>query len=108
MMAWTSLGDSGAGWGSVGEQLGCAGARRGTEEGLGSRKPQGDPLEQRRGAQPTCVRPRLSGEGSSQICSPEEAEAEWEGIARSVRGVGPRVLFGHLLGVRSCVRGTLR
>lgn len=85
----------------------CWGRKR-DEEGLGCRKPQGDPLEQRRERSPPVSDPACQREGSSQICSPEEAEAEWEGIARSVRGVGLRVLFGHLLGVRSCVRGTLR
>ena len=80
----------------------------GLEEGLGCQKPQGVPCSSAEEHSPPVSDPDCQREGSSQICSPEEAEAEWEGIAQSVRGVGPRVFFGRLLGVRSCVKGTLR
>lgn len=99
---------AGPGWGSVGEQLGCAGARRGTKRDLAAGRPREIPWSSAGERSPPVSDPDCQREGSSQICSPKEAEAEWEGIARSVGGVGPGVLFGHLLGVRSCVRGPLR
>ena len=60
VMAWTSLGDSRAG---VGQRRRAAGMCQGPGRGTWLPEAPGDPLERHRGAQPTCVRPRLSTGG---------------------------------------------
>lgn len=90
---------AGPGWGSVGEQLGCAG---GLEEGLGCRKPQGIPWSStEEHSPPVCQTQTVSGRGPHRC-----AHLRLSGRgSHSLSGVwGHGALFGHLLGARSCVR----
>lgn len=82
---------AGPGWGSVREQLGCAG---GLEEGLGCRKPQGIPWSSTEEHSPPVSDPDCQPEGSSQMCSPE---AEWEG-SHGLSG-----MWGHGRSLGTCL-----